>query len=598
MGLVDYARMLRAHWLTIVLLTLVGGALAYAWALSQPQVYTASGSAVLTAGVAEDLETAELGDRYAKSLVSSYLDVARSQKVGEYAADELGITVSAGALTSRVSVSSPSDSATLRFSATGPTPEAARDLVSAWIAGTAAVVADIETGGSSSAESVVRLEVLDEPGLPTSPSSPDIQRAVVLGILAGLVVGVGVAFVRGALDRRLRRREDVERDFDLPVLGTVPLVRQLSRSGSTFGGETPVMKEALRALRTNFQFIDIDRPPRVIVVTSSLMGDGKSTMAYMLADVLAALGKDVILVDADLRRPRLAQYLGLEGSLGLTDVLVGRVDPLDVLQDYGPTGHLSILTAGQVPPNPSELVASDAMKTLLYSFPEDTVVLVDTPPLIPVTDAAVLAARTDGALVVARAGRTTVDVLDRALASLDRVDGHPLGVILNGVTLKGIDKAAYAREYAEPEEMQSGGESWLSRMRARLAGIGEPAAEVVEEADLDEPGAAEGDDAAVAADGDDVAVATADGDDEAPLDGPVEAHDREDDDAPVGSTLADEVDIDDEIDAEDEWVADGDDAVSDALDDELLAEDGWDDDDRETDASRRSEQPAPANSEA
>lgn len=450
MGFLDYARMIRARWWVVLVATVLGAAASFAWVSAQPAVYTATGSAVVTVGVATDLETAEVGDRYAKSLVLNYLDVAESRKVGEYAAEALGLDASGDSLVGRVSVDNPEGTASLQISAEADSPEEARDLVEAWIAGTAAVMKEIETGGQSSgATSVARLETLDNAGLPTSPSSPDKQRAVTMGAFAGLVLGVGATLVWGALDRRLRRRRDVEQSFSLPVLGLIPLDKSLSKSGVAQGGGSAPMKEALRALRTNLQFIDVDNPPRVLVVTSSLPGDGKSTISYKLADVIAALGRDVILVDADLRRPRLADYLGIEGSVGLTDVLVGRADVDDALQDYGDTGHLRVLAAGQVPPNPSELVASEAMQHLLYSFPEDAVVLVDSPPLVPVTDAAVLAARTDGALVVARAGRTTVDVLDRALANLERVEGRPFGVILNGVALKGVHRESYAHHYYE-----------------------------------------------------------------------------------------------------------------------------------------------------
>ncbi|WP_236623360.1 CpsD/CapB family tyrosine-protein kinase [Demequina mangrovi] len=273
--------------------------------------------------------------------------------------------------------------------------------------------------------------------------------AVSLGLLMGLALGIGYALVKAALDRRLRKPGDVEREFDVPVVGALPFDEAIGASGSPTATTDFAMKEAVRQLRTNLQFMDVDNPPRVIVVTSALPGDGKSTAVIKLAEAIAESGQDVVLVDADLRRPVIAKKLRLVEGAGLTDVLVGRAKAADVLQAYGPTDHFYVLASGAVPPNPSELLGSDAMKTVLYGFPKKAIVLVDTPPLIPVTDAAVLTARTDGALIVARSGKTTIDLLDRALQNLDKVKGRALGVILNSVPRKGAhrDQYAYAYEY-------------------------------------------------------------------------------------------------------------------------------------------------------
>ena len=446
----DYLRVFRAHWLAIVAITALGAAAAFGWTLTQPQVYTATGSAIITTGASADLTGALVGDNYAKSRVKSYLDIAKSRTVAEYAAAGLGIDTSPDALIARVTVTNPLDTAVLRVSADGPSPEAARDLAEAWIAGMTATVDEIETAGSEAgATSVVRLQTLDSAVLPTAPSSPNTKIAVALGILVGLALGVAYALVRAALDRRLRHPADIEREFDIPVVGALPFDAAIAKRGIAAGHADFASKEAVRQLRTNLQFMDVDNPPRVIVVTSALPGDGKSTAVIALAQAIAESGRDVVLIDADLRRPTIAKNLGLSDGAGLTDVLVGRAAAADVLQSYGATEHFYVMGAGQIPPNPSELLASEAMRSLLYSFPPHAMVLIDTPPLLPVTDAAVLTARTDGALVVARAGRTTIDVLDRALQNLERVKGRGLGVILNSVPRKGAhkDQYAYAYEY-------------------------------------------------------------------------------------------------------------------------------------------------------
>ncbi|WP_062318487.1 polysaccharide biosynthesis tyrosine autokinase [Demequina maris] len=449
MELQDYARVFRAHWVAIVLITALGGAAAFGWTLTQSKVYTATGSAIITTGASEDLGSALVGDNYAKSRVKSYLDIAKSRKVAEYAIEDLGLDSSPDALVSRVTVSNPLDTAVLRVAANGSSPEEARDLVEAWIAGMTKAVTDIENSGSGDGEtqSVVGLQTLDSAVLPGAPSSPNVKLAVALGLLVGLALGVGYALIKATLDRRLRKPEDVEREFDIPVLGALPFDDAIARSGVALGTSDFAMTEAIRQVRTNLQFMDVDNPPRVIVVTSSLPGDGKSTSIIKLADAIAESGRDVVLIDADLRRPSVAKNLGLVEGAGLTDVLVGRARAQDVLQAYGTTDHFYVMAAGAIPPNPSELLASDAMHKLLYSFPKSAIVLIDTPPLIPVTDAAVLTARTDGALVVARSGKTTIDVLDRALQNLDRVNGRALGIIVDAMPRKGVHKDAYAYAY-------------------------------------------------------------------------------------------------------------------------------------------------------
>lgn len=452
-------RVFRAHWVAILLITALGAAAAFGWTLTQPKVYTATGSAIIATGASADLGSALVGDNYAKSRVKSYLDIAKSRRVGEHAAESLGLDASPDSLIGRVTVSNPLDTAVLRVSANGATPEAAQELAEAWIAGMTAVVKDLENSGNSdpATPSVVSLQTLDSAVLPGGPSSPNTQLAVALGLLVGLALGVGYALVKAALDRRLRQPADVEREFEVPVVGALPFDDAIAKSGVAAGTSDFAMKEAVRQLRTNLQFMDVDNPPRVMVVTSSLPGDGKSTTVISLAQAIAESGRDVILVDADLRRPTIAKNLGLSDGAGLTDVLVGRAKTEDVLQAYGPTGHFYVLGAGLIPPNPSELLASQAMQTLLYSFPSHAIVLIDTPPLVPVTDAAVLTARTDGALVVARSGKTTIDVLDRAFQNLDKVSGRPLGVILNSIPRKGAHKDQYAYRYSYESQRDPGG---------------------------------------------------------------------------------------------------------------------------------------------
>jgi capsular exopolysaccharide synthesis family protein len=207
------------------------------------------------------------------------------------------------------------------------------------------------------------------------------------------------------------------------AIETEPLMVRASRH-STFA-------EAFRQLRTNLQFVDAANHPRVLVVTSSIAGEGKSTTTANLALAMAESGASVCVVEGDLRRPRLLNYLGLEGSVGLTDVLIGRYELDDVLQPFG-SHSLTVLGAGATPPNPSELLGSTSMRNTLDELRRRfDYVLIDGAPVLPVTDSTVLTRLADGAIIVAGSGVVTKDQFDQALETFETVKGTVLGVVLN-----------------------------------------------------------------------------------------------------------------------------------------------------------------------
>lgn len=466
MELSDYLKILRTHWVAVLLCTLLGGAAAFGWTLVQPKVYTSEASGIITTGVSEDLGAALVGDNYAKSRVKSFVDVATSQGVAEHVIEELNLDDSPAALIGRVAVSNPLDTAVLKVTASASTPEAAQQLAEAWIAGMSAQIAEIENSGppaseqadeadtatDAAPESVVGFQTFDAATLPSGPSSPNTRLSVALGLLVGLALGVGYAVVRTTLDRRIRNVAALKDAFTVPVIGSVPFEKAFTADRRILaegegGGEGRALAEAMRKLRTNLQFMNVDHPARVIVVTSSLPGEGKTTVTANLALAIAASGQPVVVVDGDLRRPMVAKTFGAIGSAGLTDVLIGRATLNQVVQPWGSTGRLAVLAAGSIPPNPSELLGSEAMRATLAQLAQHAIVLIDAPPLLPVTDAAVLAARTDGAIVVSYAGRTRIDALEHALAELERVQARPLGLVLNAVPRRGVDRDAYASEY-------------------------------------------------------------------------------------------------------------------------------------------------------
>ncbi len=182
-------------------------------------------------------------------------------------------------------------------------------------------------------------------------------------------------------------------------------------------------------------------------MTSPIPGDGKSTIAANLAVSIAASGENVVLIDADLRRPMISSLFDLPEGAGLTDVLTERAEIADVAHVLAGTPNLVIIGAGRTPPNPSEVLGSKKMHELIEGLTKHAFVIIDSPPLIPVTDAAVLATHTDGAIVVVSAGKTTYDMMHKALENLDKARARPLGVVLNKVPRKGADASYYGYQY-------------------------------------------------------------------------------------------------------------------------------------------------------
>lgn len=448
----QYLSVVRAYWRGISAIVLATVLLAFLWTMTQPKIYEASSSGLVVTAGAENIGTALAGDNLAKSKATSYKSIAETRPVALKVREELGIETSPDTLLGQITVEVPTATAEIRVSASSTDPAAAQNLANAWVQALARQVAEIESAGSDggSSQPAVQVAPLGMAALPTAPVSPNTKLALALGAVVGLALGLGYALVRNHLDRRIRSAETVER-LGTSVVGTIPSDsrltdhRQIVETGvlDHDDRESHAFSESLRELRTNLAYMDVDNPPRVIVVTSSVPGEGKSSVTANLAVAIAATGRETILVDGDLRRPVLTEVFGLPAGAGLTDVLSGMADIDDVLQPYGPVPNLSLLSSGRIPPNPSELLGSRAMKKLLRELSETAVVLIDAPPLLPVTDAAILTKSADGALVTVKAGSTTTDELEKALDNLRKVDAHVLGAILNQVPTKGADASQY-----------------------------------------------------------------------------------------------------------------------------------------------------------
>lgn len=491
MELRDYIRGLRRHWLAVVLMTVVGIATAFGWYVIQKPVYEATAvglvqtRAIATQGEEnQSLVNNPALDSYAAAKVPTYMDMATWKSVAEGAVAAVGIDEPVAQVVSRITIENPTNTNIIRITAQAGSSEDAAALAQAWVASLVTAI-DTYEGDGTAGSSPITITVDQSAVVPTTPIFPDLQTSLIVGGVLGLGVGIAFALTRTVSDRRIRPADDVESRTGLPVVGVIPLAAspedsrlfdtgKMKDKGSRFA-----VTEALRALRTNLQFMDVDHPPRTIVVTSPLPSDGKSTIACNLALTLAASGKAVVLVDGDLRRSTVAKTMGLPGGAGLSDVLSGRAELTDVLQRVPHADNLFVLAAGSVPPNPSEVLGSDRMKLLLADLAKHATVIIDAPPLLPVTDGAVLTHQSDGALLVVSLGKTTYDLLEKAIDTLTKSGGRALGVVLNKAPLRGIDSSAYSYEYrreysagekrSQPEPIQHQAEADLDQVFSNLS---------------------------------------------------------------------------------------------------------------------------------
>jgi polysaccharide biosynthesis transport protein len=325
------------------------------------------------------------------------------------------------------------------------------------------------------------VEVAQAATIPTSPSSPKIARNTILGVAVGLLLGLCIAALLERFDRRIREPKDLEDVYGLPLLGVVPESSALSRSARG-GGDSRVAlpsgeAEAFHLIRAHMRYFNVDRELRTLMVVSAAPGDGKTTIARHLASAAARMGSRVLLIEADLRRPTVAQQLDISPRRGVSDVLIGSLSLAEAIHTVvletasvdRPQGHVfDVLVAGAtLPPNPGELIESRTMAALLeqakstYDF-----VVVDTPPLTAVSDAFPLLKKVDGVVIVGRVGRNRRDVAERLHETLTGAGAPLLGVIANGFKARRLGAYGYGYGYdysptksKSPAEASSNGAS-------------------------------------------------------------------------------------------------------------------------------------------
>jgi non-specific protein-tyrosine kinase len=317
------------------------------------------------------------------------------------------------------------------------------------------------------AQAIDNVVVAEPAVVPRYPVKPNTLMNTLLAAVVGCMLAVGVAFLIEYLDDTIKTSEDVSQTLELSTLGAITRIE--ARTGeekvvTALQPRSPIA-EAYRALRTNIQFSAVDRPLKTLLVTSANPLEGKSTTVANLGVVMAQAGLSVIVVDSDLRRPALHKFFGVDNKQGLTDALLQSAPSPDGYLQGTAIENLQVLTSGPLPPNPSELLGSQRMRGLIEQLKgKADVLLFDSPPVLAVTDAAVLANQVDGVLLVVDAGATRREAASRARETIAKVGASLLGVALNKLSAKGAGGYYYYYYYS------SEGEGKERRRRKRSRG--------------------------------------------------------------------------------------------------------------------------------
>ncbi|MFJ9576345.1 polysaccharide biosynthesis tyrosine autokinase [Streptomyces sp. NPDC101191] len=440
MDLRGFLTVVVRRWPSCAVCLLLGALAAWAVNTLTTPVYEARTQLFVATHTGPDTMQLNQGQSFSQARVLSYANIVNTRQVTEAVVKELRLPTTPDELAGRIRAEAPVNTVLIDITVSDTDPRRAARTANAVAVRFGRVVERLETPptvvsadvtAAAAAVSPVTLGVTQRATVPSVPVSPRPLINFAVGLLGGLLLGAALAALRETLDTTIKTAEALSELTALPPLATIPFDSDAQAHPVTVGEAAHSPRaEAFRRLRTNLQFAQVGEKPRIISVTSSLPGEGKTNTAANLAASLARAGVSTCLVDADLRRPCVARTFGLVQDAGLTSVLIGHASAADVMQQA--TAGLAVLTSGPMPPNPTELLSSSRMGEVLRELADCyEVVIVDTAPLLPVADTVGLAPLTEGTLLVVRASKTTRDQVRTAVDSLRNVGARPLGAVFN-----------------------------------------------------------------------------------------------------------------------------------------------------------------------
>jgi receptor protein-tyrosine kinase len=402
------------------------------------------------------------GNRLSQERVLSYTELLTGETLAQRTIDKLDLDVTAEELQERVEADSKVETVLISVRVRDESAVRARDIANALSDEFVTMVSELETPPKPGAQPDARVIVEQRAKVPKKPVVPKKALNILVGTILGLAGGIALALVRDFFDNTVKDQSTLEDVVGAGIVGTLPSDKaRRADPAITFETDRSPIAEAFRKLRTNLQFLSVDNPPRKIVIASSVPNEGKTTTALNLALALAEAEHKVVLIDGDMRRPSLDKILNAVGSVGFSTVLSGSATLPDVLQTTEYPG-LTFLASGPIPPNPSELLGSRAATRVLNDLGEQfDYVIVDTPPLLAVTDAAIVSTNCDGTLIIARFGSTKREQVAHAVDSLKSVGASLLGAVLSMTPSRGASAYNYNYHYVPygPEEGQRDGRS-------------------------------------------------------------------------------------------------------------------------------------------
>lgn len=435
----DYIAVAQRYWWVLVLSTVLITGFAVWSSFTAESVYRSTGTIYVSLPVGSTPAELSQGSLYTQNQMESYAALVGTSVVLDPVIKELDLPLSARDLSQGIDAEATPGTVLLNITAHAGSPEQAQEIAVA-TANSFIVRAKELAPPNEKGKPSVDFEVVEDPQGPGFPVAPNKRRNIAAGLFAGLVLGYLLALVWHLLDTRIKSVEDLKESTDDVVLTELPRTgtpEQLGGRGSAYG-------TAMERLRTGLDFLEVDSRPLLVTITSATAGEGKTTVAVNLARSCADAGQRVLLIDADLRRPRVHEAMGIDGAVGLTSVLAGHVPFDEAVQRSGRDDSLFVLASGQIPPNPSKLLSSTALADLLAEAKQRfELVIIDTPPILPVLDSAVIARQLSGALVVVKIGQVRSGDVATALERLDDASARVLGLVANAVAGRDFGPSTY-----------------------------------------------------------------------------------------------------------------------------------------------------------